>query len=485
MRDPDLVLQAEQAARALERAWHRWRVVHGLAADLVPPVSSYVGYSLDEPWGQPRVVFGLAAEEAEQLVAMLEQHDCFGPVHAAVAALPGRCQPSRGLASLAVPLPVPPQVQSSAAGQPASVDRRPDSRSDPLDTSALPEAGDLRDRRREEGSAGSRGEGAGRAADDPPDYAVDGAEGPVYLQATAALQEAAAAAQYSVAQYSAAQNSAARCSAARHAAPPDHEIAGSRPEITVNGAVREHEQDPSGLDLSAVPPTDSAALPAEAGPLTQAASAARAEAEARIKAALRERRSAAETQDPYADASREPVQAQMPAHAEPAYLESAYAEPAQAQLPACAESACVQPAYAEPEHAGPSRSAGSDAAADLSDTAYFLAAMPRPEVASGAFTGPAMAASRLYPGVVPEAGQAGEPGTEIADTAEIHQPAVAAFRPRPELAAYLDAGPESSPFFDSPEDPPDASFTRRSRIARGHALPRMPRSKRHGSTPGT
>ena len=41
------------------------RAGHGLAADPTPPVSSYVGYSLDEPWGQPRVVFGLAADEAE------------------------------------------------------------------------------------------------------------------------------------------------------------------------------------------------------------------------------------------------------------------------------------------------------------------------------------------------------------------------------------------------------------------------------------
>ncbi len=67
MRDPDLVVRAQQAATALESAWCRWRNMHGLAADPAPAVSSYVGFSLDAPWGQPRIVFGICAEEAEQL----------------------------------------------------------------------------------------------------------------------------------------------------------------------------------------------------------------------------------------------------------------------------------------------------------------------------------------------------------------------------------------------------------------------------------
>jgi hypothetical protein len=72
---------------ALESAWCRWRNTHGLAAaDPLPPVSSYVGYSLDAPWGQPRVVLGLCAEEAEQLAVLLDRHDCVGPVHASVTA---------------------------------------------------------------------------------------------------------------------------------------------------------------------------------------------------------------------------------------------------------------------------------------------------------------------------------------------------------------------------------------------------------------
>ncbi len=87
MRDPNLIVRAQQAAAELERAWERWRSLHGLGIDPPPPVSSYVGYSLEEPWGQPRVVFGIDAREAEQLAALLDRHDCNGPVYASVASL--------------------------------------------------------------------------------------------------------------------------------------------------------------------------------------------------------------------------------------------------------------------------------------------------------------------------------------------------------------------------------------------------------------
>ncbi|HEX4656159.1 MAG TPA: hypothetical protein VH307_02135 [Streptosporangiaceae bacterium] len=87
MRDPEMILRAQQAAAELERAWDRWRTMHGLGIDPPPPVSSYVGYSLEEPWGQPRVVFGIDAREAEQLAALLDRHDCAGPVYASVASL--------------------------------------------------------------------------------------------------------------------------------------------------------------------------------------------------------------------------------------------------------------------------------------------------------------------------------------------------------------------------------------------------------------
>jgi hypothetical protein len=85
MRDPDLMGRAQRAATELERAWERWRTMHGAGREPMPAVSSYVGYSLEEPWGQPRVVFGIEAREAEQLAALLERHDCGGPVYAGAA----------------------------------------------------------------------------------------------------------------------------------------------------------------------------------------------------------------------------------------------------------------------------------------------------------------------------------------------------------------------------------------------------------------
>jgi hypothetical protein len=84
MRDPGLVQRAERAAIALERAWGRWRNQHVLGEQPPTPVSSYVGYSLEEPWGQPRVVFGVGADEAEMLAALLDGHDCVGPVYAEI-----------------------------------------------------------------------------------------------------------------------------------------------------------------------------------------------------------------------------------------------------------------------------------------------------------------------------------------------------------------------------------------------------------------
>jgi hypothetical protein len=95
MRDPDLIGRAQRAATELERAYDRWRTVHGLSREPMPAVSSYVGYSLEEPWGQPRVVFGIEAREAEQLAALLDRHECNGPVYAGLAAMPG-ARPEQG-----------------------------------------------------------------------------------------------------------------------------------------------------------------------------------------------------------------------------------------------------------------------------------------------------------------------------------------------------------------------------------------------------
>jgi hypothetical protein len=127
MRDPDLVVSAQQAATALERAWNRWRKMHGLPTDPPPAVSSYVGYSLEAPWGQPRIVFGISGEDAEVLAKLLDKHDCVGPVHASVQASPGAADPEpdapamTGLAAETGPaglLHVPAPAPASAGQQP-------------------------------------------------------------------------------------------------------------------------------------------------------------------------------------------------------------------------------------------------------------------------------------------------------------------------------------------------------------------------------
>ena len=132
MRDPELMLRAQRAATELERAWDRWRTMHGLGADPLPPVSSYVGYSLEEPWGQPRVVFGIEAGEAEHLAALLDRHDCAGPVYAAMTSQGARPEANTGAGDHGVH--VPSQAPAGPAARDLRAGRGPQgSRPDPLD----------------------------------------------------------------------------------------------------------------------------------------------------------------------------------------------------------------------------------------------------------------------------------------------------------------------------------------------------------------
>jgi hypothetical protein len=101
-----MVSRAHRAAAKLEQAWERWRVSHGLAAEPMPPVSSYVGYSIEEPWGRPRVVFGMDAHEAEVLAALLEG------------------QEQGGLGAAQRPL-VPIQEPAGTGGGPARINAEP------------------------------------------------------------------------------------------------------------------------------------------------------------------------------------------------------------------------------------------------------------------------------------------------------------------------------------------------------------------------
>jgi hypothetical protein len=131
MRDPELMQRADRAAIALEEAWERWRAMHGLGTEPLPPVSSYVGYSLEEPWGQPRVVFGLRADEAELLTTLLDGHDCVGPIYTEVSTRPGWRRPVNGPASqlnrpYASPVGVPAQAPPSPLDQVAPRGLDPD-----------------------------------------------------------------------------------------------------------------------------------------------------------------------------------------------------------------------------------------------------------------------------------------------------------------------------------------------------------------------
>jgi hypothetical protein len=133
MRDPGLVQRAEQAALALERAWDYWRSQRGVGAEKPTPVSSYVGYSLEEPWGEPRVVFGLGAEEAEMLAAVIIGHEYVGPVHADLTDWP------RAAGNESAP-PAAPQVSSDdrvavpvQAGSPSESARSADEAVEPAE----------------------------------------------------------------------------------------------------------------------------------------------------------------------------------------------------------------------------------------------------------------------------------------------------------------------------------------------------------------
>jgi hypothetical protein len=134
MRDPELMLRAQRAATELERAWDRWRTMHGLGTEPLPPVSSYVGYSLEEPWGQPRVVFGIAAAEAEHLAALLDRHDCAGPVYAAMTSQGARPDANAGARERGRGVHVPSQAPAGPAPRDVPAGAGPQgSRPDPLD----------------------------------------------------------------------------------------------------------------------------------------------------------------------------------------------------------------------------------------------------------------------------------------------------------------------------------------------------------------
>lgn len=180
MRDPELMQRADRAAIALEEAWERWRAMHGLGSEPLPPVSSYVGYSLEEPWGQPRVVFGLRADEAELLASLLEGHDCVGPIYTEVSTRPDWRRSVNGPAvQLSRPytnvLSVPAQAAPSPLDQVGQGGRAPDEDAEDGDDEIAerdPAVDELADIRLDEDGAAAdgalaRSDQAGRSGAEP------------------------------------------------------------------------------------------------------------------------------------------------------------------------------------------------------------------------------------------------------------------------------------------------------------------------------
>ncbi len=513
MRDPELVFKAQLAASALERAWQRWRVVHGLVADPMPAISSYVGYSLEEPWGQPRVVFGLSADDAEQLAALLDRHDCIGPVHAMVAARPAdRELPAGAAARTGLPLPVPPQAPSVVAEQsgpprssPEREADRPRKAADDRDgpvfrqvSAAAREAAAVRASEKP-GTRPGREAGAARGSEQPGTRpgreAADQTAGEI---ASAPAISGRSAAPGAVTQLGAAgpENPAdpetmiARepVVAAADAVGPESTVAPvsmaaadsatvpegtTVPESTTERASAAAQDDAVGSDgaggtaaasdAETVRP-DSAAGDGDSradvagqaadgpGPLALAASAAREAAEARIKAALHLTRHSG---------------------LEPPYpLENPYPS----------ETFDVT-GLIPPPAAG-----GTDGPAGAPGVTVVPGPLRRPEVASGAQPWPAQdrrEQDRRDDGSPLQQGDVASTwgGSDLGDSDD-EQPPVVPFKPRPDLAAYLDEGPEPDPDYDERPDHTSAGYAKRNRITRGYSIPRLSRSKRPGAVPG-
>jgi hypothetical protein len=118
-----MTVRAQRAAVELERAWQRWRTTHHPEAEL-PPVSSFLGYSMENSWGHPRVVFGIAASDAEELTALLDRRE--GPVYATTAprSAAGAADTERPITSIHVPTqasPPPPQRERGAVAPPTDM----------------------------------------------------------------------------------------------------------------------------------------------------------------------------------------------------------------------------------------------------------------------------------------------------------------------------------------------------------------------------
>ncbi|MGO9500895.1 MAG: hypothetical protein ACLPUO_04745 [Streptosporangiaceae bacterium] len=454
MRDPDLVLRAQRAASELERAWHRWRTMHGLEADPLPPVSSYVGYSLEEPWGQPRVVFGVDAEEAEQLAAVLDGHDCVGPIHAKVAGLPGVRQPAKPQAperpadTGLVQVP----AQAAASDDELSLAQKPAGASGyagPSDPRELEGAG-------RPGHSPLAAPEAGAAFSSSPAGAFADAaalqDAPVFREA-AAVRQAAALESPGRKAAAAAAGVAESGTGEAKAAGPKAGGARAKPAASDCGAGREPG---AGREASVSrKPGAAAGTPGAAEASAGREAAARGDRDAAHGPAANDRAANEVSRIQAADS------AGLAGAAPGARADETPASP----LGAAPDVTAILAAQGGGSPAGPSASAAGPPVPGVGP------APARP--VSHAFHPPAAVAPDR--GAVPGDG---EPAGEQAG-----EPAVVAFRPRPELAAYLDEGPEFDPFLDEDDDEPLASpdRARHRRLPRAHSLPRLSRPRRGGS----
>jgi hypothetical protein len=215
--------RAQRAAAELERAWYRWHSGRGPHSGPMLTVTSYVGYSLTEPVGEPRVVLGVTASDAELLADLLEQR-------------------------APAPLPVPPQAPPVLA-EPSGLraDTRGDARGDvrgrqPEPTVSRPTAP----------ASGASGQAVITHGTEPQPVPADPG-GPAEAGGTAPAPDSAPVAD--------------RANGQRRTVAEADEASGDAAD---------------GLRAHLLP---SPAVPPGTGPLALAASAARLEAETRIRAA--------------------------------------------------------------------------------------------------------------------------------------------------------------------------------------------------------
>ena len=497
MRDPELVFKAQQAAAALERAWQRWRVVHGLIADPMPAISSYVGYSLEEPWGQPRVVFGLSADDADQLAALLDRHDCVGPVRAMIAAEQGGFESAAEAGGPASrPLPVPPQAPSPVAGQSVPVGRpgrlgraarfiptagKGEDWDEPLfrQVAAAQQAAAARDAvaapgpdEADEVAVASEATvvskvtevdvahvAAGSASDESAGGQGSAAEGaPGESAAGQSASDETATAQSTSDESATAQSASGETATAEGGSDETATAHGARDRGAADRGAGDRDADEAAWETGSFEPDRSgpahpaADVAAGPGPLALAASAARVEAEARIRAALHQTRAVVPAASWVRDAAGTAEPGRSAADSGDAEHPRAEWVAAQAPAPRPEVASGAQPWLAEEP---------SEAAAADWDRPYDAAAdWDRPYDAASSRSDPEFDADDS---VSTEAG---------------------AFSPGPDQADDEEGDPEAGTRADEPQDRGPSGYPRRSRMTRSYSVARLSRSKRPGAVPG-